>query len=353
MSGFEVIAGGAGLLSLAIQLGDSAVKLKKLYHTAKNAPRIMSGMVFELETMRMALEQLEQHRIQDTQGDALLMRCIMACRQRTAEIKMLVDKIERHMTRGVWRGRVYTAFSERELKELLQDLERSKSLLHFAYTLYRTEEERLQRRQAFGMIQRGFQSQEIVQAATFSQLTCFLQPLIQHQQPLTNLSNVSAHQAQQPEPQDLVALENAQANDTPADTNHRNRPLTVRRGRRKHSQTRFRTSFTLPNWLCSRVWEIAMTTSQGRWGVYLQTYNLVPHDALVFKYCREGNLALLQKLIQDGEASLLDVAPRNKSLDGDSVTLIEVSFRYQDDATHLTDVARCREETTGCLSMAP
>jgi hypothetical protein len=74
MSGVEAILGmaasGAGLVSLGIQLGESAVKLRRIYHAAKDAPRTVSRLVFGLETMAMALQELELHRQQNSHSGA-------------------------------------------------------------------------------------------------------------------------------------------------------------------------------------------------------------------------------------------------------------------------------------------
>jgi hypothetical protein len=95
---FGVISGGAGLLSLGIQLSESAVKLKRIFYAAKNAPQTISRHVFSLETMALALQELEQHRRHDAHSGALLARCIMGCRESTFQIQQLVDKMEHYMT---------------------------------------------------------------------------------------------------------------------------------------------------------------------------------------------------------------------------------------------------------------
>lgn len=63
MSGIEVfgvVTGGAGLVSLGLQLGDNARRLKKLYHTVKDAPESLQLLSFELETMALSLELLQR-----------------------------------------------------------------------------------------------------------------------------------------------------------------------------------------------------------------------------------------------------------------------------------------------------
>src|ERR1700733_3778642 len=147
MSGVEAILGmaasGAGLVSLGIQLGESAVKLRRIYHAAKDAPRTVSRLVFGLETMAMALQELELHRQQNSHSGALLARCITECQQSTAEIQHLVDQVDGHLAKHARiSGKVYAAFKERDMKELLDDLEKAKSSLELAYMMYLAEEQR-------------------------------------------------------------------------------------------------------------------------------------------------------------------------------------------------------------------
>jgi hypothetical protein len=55
---FAAVASGAGLVSLSIQLIDSAQKLKKLFNASKDAPTTVADLCFELETMSLSLRQL-------------------------------------------------------------------------------------------------------------------------------------------------------------------------------------------------------------------------------------------------------------------------------------------------------
>lgn len=65
MSGVDVIlgvvAGGAGLASLSMQLAESANKLKRLYHSMKDAPSTLKEIADEIEIMSLSLRHLEQH----------------------------------------------------------------------------------------------------------------------------------------------------------------------------------------------------------------------------------------------------------------------------------------------------
>lgn len=154
---FGVVSGGAGLASLAIQLGDCAVKLKRVYYAAKSAPRTIERLIFGLETMAMALSELEQHRQRHIHDGALLFRCITECQHSTTDIQRLVDKMERYMTSYGKVGRMYTVFHERDVKELLDELERAKSSLELAYMMYLAAEQR-RREQEHGILLNDLQA---------------------------------------------------------------------------------------------------------------------------------------------------------------------------------------------------
>jgi hypothetical protein len=71
---FGAVASGAGLVSLALQLIDTAQKLKKLYNTSRDAPTTVADLCFELETMSLSPRQLNSHRSANIAGDELLGR---------------------------------------------------------------------------------------------------------------------------------------------------------------------------------------------------------------------------------------------------------------------------------------
>ena len=76
---------------------------------------------------------------------------------------------------------------------------------------------------------------------------------------------------------------------------------------RRSKRAFFRLKFRLPTLFSSRVWELARFDASQGWDLYFRMYHRRRHDAKVFKYCRRGYLKGVQKLISNGEASLLDV----------------------------------------------
>ncbi|KIW44258.1 uncharacterized protein PV06_05281 [Exophiala oligosperma] len=316
MSGVEatlgVVSAGAGLISLGIQLGESAMKLKRIYHAARDAPAIIQMLLLDLETMALALGQLENHRQHDNHGEELLVRCISRCQQCTQEVRLVVEKLERSLEKHFrLPGRLYSAFKERDVKDLLDDLERAKTSMHIAYTMYIHAEQQRRDREHQALLV-GLREQVLEGSATISQqLSVLVGPSIQLMQIETSLINKTTINSRD--------LSHSRDQDD-------GRQVSIARmTRRKKDKPYFRTCFRFPSWLSSRIWNVALLSAQGRWNFEIKTWRIVPKDSLVFRYCQSGNLAGLQRLIGSEQASALDIT--GGSIDGYARpwSLLEVS----------------------------
>ncbi|ETI26091.1 hypothetical protein G647_02868 [Cladophialophora carrionii CBS 160.54] len=317
MSGVEAIiglvAGGAGFVSLAFQLMESTTKLKRIYHAAQDAPTTLSRLTFDLETMAMALRQLDQHRQAGTPTETLLARCIIACERATTQIKELVDKLETCLAgHKKIRGKLYTAFKQHDVRELLDNLENAKSSLHIAYTMHLAEEQKLRDLTHSNVVALqsamicDLQTQMQMQTASLSdQLTLVAQaPCLSHHQhgnAKTQRPLASHLRGLAPIPEDK---KDSLVNDR---TNTRNPPR--KSARTKSSKSRFRVTYQLPNWISRRTYDIALLQLQCGWDVLLRTYNVVHYDSLIFDFVEYGNLARVRGLIESGYATPLDVRP--------------------------------------------
>lgn len=144
MSGFEaifgIVTGGAGLVSLGMQLGDNARKLRKMYQTVKTAPKALDELSDKLETMVMFLHLLDQQQGRQAQPQNLteniIARCVAECQQRTHEIQQLIDKMQHRMEEHArLRGRLYFAFKDQDVRELSERLDKAASSLTMAFTI--------------------------------------------------------------------------------------------------------------------------------------------------------------------------------------------------------------------------
>ena len=330
MSGFEAVFGavsaGAGLLALSIQLGESAMKLKRLYQAAKDASSTIERLLFDLETMSLALGQLEQHRRHDTHSEAPITRCITQCQQCVQDVQQLVDNLERCLTKHArLRGRVYAAFKERDVKELLDDLERAKSSLNLAYTMYMGIEQQ-RRHQEHRIMLSSIQDQVTLGSANISQQLTLLKPSSKPSP--QRLLNVPKRHPDQGNERLLTATSEPYTMSTAGAHNHSERcngsSLTAI-AKRNNGRLRLRAQFGFPAWLSSRVWDVALVGAQSGWNIQIRTYHLVPHDSPIFKYCEAGYLPGVRRLIESGKASPLDVVTSDFVMHGHH-TLLEVSL---------------------------
>jgi hypothetical protein len=323
MSGPEAMLGavsaGAGLISLGVQLGESAVKLKRLYQAAKDAPSTIELLLSDLETMLLLMRQLEQYRCHDSHSEALITRCIAQCQRCVQGFKKLVGDLESRLMKHKVRGRLYTAIKERDVKDLLGDLERAKSLLSLACTMHMVGEQQRQHHE-FHIMFTGLQNQATVGSANITQqLTlpmCYSEHSRQHPQ------NVPKSHPDKDNEMSLTATYGPKTLSTITPRNHGgswNGSDSTTRAKRKNGKLRLRAYFVFPAWLSSRVWHVAFVGAQSGWNIQFRIYNSVPFDAPVFDYAWRGYLPALRRLIDSGEASPLDVT-------NGRFTLLEVSL---------------------------
>ena len=130
----------AGLASLAIQLAESAVTLRRFYKSARRAREALEEIAFEIETFALALQDIGRSCTTsgsvDYANNSLLDRCIQTCEKRTKKVIAVVSEMEQLMSRSRSIGRIYVTVKEHDVQMLYNDLERAKSSLAVALTLY-------------------------------------------------------------------------------------------------------------------------------------------------------------------------------------------------------------------------
>lgn len=306
---FGIVTGAAGLISLGIELGESAAKLRRLYHAVRDAPKTIAGLAFDLETMAMALSELEKIRQRDTSSSAILSRCITRCQHSTAEIRQVVDKMECCIAKhSRIRGRLYTAFKERDVRDLLNDLEKARTSLHLAYTMYHSEQQMQRHHEHGNMLSfQGRKSDDIMRQLTLL-VHSFTPPPQQQQHQLDTADNQYAETW-------LRATKDNQH----LDRTEINLPL--KRSYKENDTTHKRFQLRLPVWFCRRVWDLTISSAHCGWSMQLRTYNVIHQNSLIFGYCYAGDVVGAQRLLQSGGASPLDVY---EEYPGRFETLIEV-----------------------------
>jgi hypothetical protein len=317
---FGVVAGGAGLASLSIQLAESALKLKRLYHSMRNAPEILKEIADEIDIMSLSLQHLERHRQSESHGADLLDRCIENCRSHTTKITLLTEKISQKIDNASLTGRLYASMRERDLEKLLSDLARARSALNLAVDLYyRAEKERRRRIRDADAVKREDQMAMCLVA---------LQALQENQAAMMRKYEPLV---QYPRVQEVQEIDDGSeggedGDETETHDGQDQRPSTYRR-RNIADTPAFRFRVKLPALFSSRVWEIARIDAEQGWDLCFRTYNVRPLDSPISQCCRRGDLEGVKRKIQNGEASLLDVTPTGSYLI--TVSIIDDVYRFK------------------------
>jgi hypothetical protein len=326
MSGVEailgIVAGGAGLLSLSIQLCESAVKLNRILQSAKDAPKRISRLVFGLETTAIALREIEHQRQKSGYHGVVLLRCLAQCQESVAEIEELINNIDIKLGKNAKiRGRLYTVFKEPDLKELFDKLDKARDSLEFAYMMYLGEQQRqFHEAQTQTLVEhntmlRDFKDHITARGENTSQQLVLASEHSSIQQQIVKREETSLQGAIGPKFSNGQPYVSSQAS------------------KRKKDSTVFRARAYLPTFISRAVWDLGISRSQCGWTMHLRTYNIISNQSPIFRYCRRGDLYKLQREINEGKASLFDVGI---DADNNFMTLLEVCHRNELHASTLT-----------------
>lgn len=305
-----LVSGGAGLASLALQLMETAVKLKGLAKAYKQAPDSLERLTFEIETFGLVLEELERDRqAHDSPIDNLLTRCILSCQQSVHRIRGATDRLEKMIGRMKPFGKLMTALEEKETLQIFHELERAKSTLLQAHDLY------LASRRERGLQRSLVLSEDIrrilvQQNRDIQQLRNDLVIL-----PVTGSAKPPDHVTDHP----VAAVNREQAIVSPRSvTSTRNKGI-------RTNQQKLRI-LEVKAWFLSRIWQISLDRTPAGWDVKLCTWNVRPMNEAVFILCFKGDLLGVQKLIEDGKASYYDVDEGGETLLSVSSTVEMISL---------------------------
>lgn len=306
-----LVSAGAGLASLALQLMETAIKLKALVHAYKDAPQTLESLVFEIETFSLILLELERDRqAHDTSAGDLIARCVLLCQWGVERVRTSINRLERIIRRGKLFGQLVTALEGKEVFQIFQELERAKSTLGLAHGIYLESRRKKDSHQSLSasMDMRGMmvQQQSIIESQTrdirelrndFRRLATTVTA--------TDISRTIA---------DRQASKRCCRRSTMTDKSFRagEKPPVLK----------------ISAWLISKIWQISLGKTHAGWDLKLRAWNVRPTNAHIFELCTQGDLLGVQRLIAAGEASYYDI-------DENGITLLNVSSYRERDLCHV------------------
>ena len=136
---FGTAAGVVSLVSLAIQLTESAVKIRHFYSLVKDAPQTLKDIAHELDTYGLVLTTLDRDQQAYSFVDStVLRRCVYQCSRAVERARVICNSLETTIHASKLKGQLRTAFNRSELKRLCDELNDAKTSLALlpAHSLY-------------------------------------------------------------------------------------------------------------------------------------------------------------------------------------------------------------------------
>jgi hypothetical protein len=124
-----MVAGGASLLSLSVQLAESAATLKGLYHDTRDAPEALNVLAHGIETVSLDLKLIERKRQSEACGADLLNQCLENCQRHAEEIQQLTNQLSLKLGEVFLSGMFDTLVREQVPDTLLNDLDHAQNTL--------------------------------------------------------------------------------------------------------------------------------------------------------------------------------------------------------------------------------
>lgn len=252
---FGVAADAVGVVSLSIQLAESLQKVKSFYASVKNAPLQVAELIEEIDIMQGILSDLEASS-QTVASNSNMKRCIKVAQRATESFAAFSEELQASIKKRRYRGGVRFALNREDIKQMLDQLERIKSSLSLAHSLYQqaTAEDR----------------HIVVMQALSPTQTSVVQ--------ITQTCQGTLHQ------QNYFALAH------------------------RHPRAGGKRLFcvTTPTWLCKTVCQLEMRRSIAGLNIFARIYGIMPRDALIFQACADGDIVEMQRLFEDRLASPYD-----------------------------------------------
>ncbi|KAK3620828.1 hypothetical protein LTR56_023160 [Elasticomyces elasticus] len=135
---FALAAGVAGFVSLTVQLGQGLLKLRELHKRLQDAPAILDHAILTIMAIDIQIQSLRARSTSScmTSESNMLDMAVELCHGKVRRINNVIDSIEAGWKRSERFGRLKVTMKEREMRELLQQLEQLQMVLLTAVQLF-------------------------------------------------------------------------------------------------------------------------------------------------------------------------------------------------------------------------
>lgn len=132
-----IAASGIGIASLAIQVGDCILKLKRFCDAVKNAPEEIKHLIEEIETLSLDLSESEgiEHPGLYVRPDSKS-RCFKFCQKATSILSGVVKDLEADIKNRRRVGSVKAVLKKHTIEKLRERLMAAQSMLMLSSQMY-------------------------------------------------------------------------------------------------------------------------------------------------------------------------------------------------------------------------
>ena len=259
--------------------------------------------------MSLSLHRLDSNRNANITGDELLGRCFTTRTRMVMKVEVTVSKIERHIQRFHVGGRLYMAFKDPEIRDLLDELERAKSSMSFAcmsycqYVIFAEGTLNIDKYIALSSWSLNEAARNAVLLTSQNDaLSSHILRLHSHKDTVQNgnvmtLDHLTVSKCKDGS-QDEVPC-SSQALEVRKPHNQKRRPL-------------HKIRIALPRYFTDCVWEFGLQESGNGWVVQRHPINERPPDSFVFYVVRSGSVPAVRALFKSGSLLMQDQAARSE-----------------------------------------
>lgn len=261
------------IASVVLELGKSTKRLSDLCRDVRRAPREIQEFEEEAHGISELLVQLENCGLINAPAHLpAIQMCLSLCKKANKHVSAVVSELEHGLEAHRLLARVAFVLKKEKLNKLTEKLERGKSSLLLACSIYGIW---LSKTQAEAQHQLLLDVLSLVQT----------QGLVPMQ--ISQCLPVGQSSTRTSDVQTRVEFRSDRALAEPSSTASLHGP--------------FSTEYFL-----HRIWEIFTTTATRGWKRCFRPYRVLPWDTPAFEMCRTGDLLGLQRTLPSGEVSLCD-----------------------------------------------
>ena len=128
------VSGAFGIASFAFQIGESALKFKRLWSSIKDAPKEVTKLVDEVSTFAAVLSDFSSayaHAIQFIASPSGK-ECYHCCEALTSELDNILRELEMGLKKGKYRGGIKTVLYKDKISSVRSALHEAKTSLVLA-----------------------------------------------------------------------------------------------------------------------------------------------------------------------------------------------------------------------------